>query len=142
MVRPDWTFVVYNKHNKKEDITFAISDFKSGVQAHQELGEELFKYMQKRVSSVDVTHMFKKTLANRYTKLDIDDTSENVMRDLNEEYTKYNEKYGNTLFAVYQTATHWASHPVTKGAIHNVSRKREKEVAKMMNSSEWLSLAA
>ena len=42
MVRPDWTFVVYNKHNKREDITFAISDFKSGVQAHQELGEDLF----------------------------------------------------------------------------------------------------
>jgi len=142
MVRPDWTFVVYNKHNKREDITFAISDFKSGVEAHQELGEELFKYMQKRVSSIDVTHMFKKTLANKYTKLDIDDTSENVMRDLNEEYTRYNEKYGNTLFAVYQTATHWASHPDTRGAIHNVSRKREKEVAKMMNSSEWLGLAA
>ena len=35
MVRPDWTFVVYNKHNKKEDITFAINDFKSGVEAHQ-----------------------------------------------------------------------------------------------------------
>ena len=28
MVRPDWSFVVYNKHNKREDITFAISDFK------------------------------------------------------------------------------------------------------------------
>ena len=142
MVRPDWTFVVYNKHNKREDITFAISDFKSGVQAHQELGEELFKYMQKSVKLNDVTHLFRKTLANKYTKLDYDDTSENVMRDLNEEYTKYNEKYGNTLFAVYQTATHWASHPVTKGAIHNVSRKREKEVAKMMNSPEWLGLAA
>ena len=142
MVRPDWNFVVYNKHNKKEDITFAISDFKSGVEAHQELGEDLFKYMQKRVSSVDVKHLFKKTLAKRYTKLDIDHTSENVMRDLNEEYTRYNASYGNTLFAVYQAATHWSSHPVTKGAKHNVSRKREKEVAEMMRSPEWLGLAA
>ena len=142
MVRPDWTFVVYNKHNKKEDITFAISDFKSGVEAHQELGEDLFKMMQKQVKVSDVKHLFKKTLANKYTKLDIDDTSENIMEDLNELWTRYVARYNCTLFAVYQTATDWASHPVTRGAIHNVSRKREKEVAKMLNSSEWLGLAA
>ena len=142
MVRPDWTFVVYNKHNKKEDITFAISDFKSGVQAHQELGEDLFKMMQKQVKVSDVKHLFKKTLANKYTKLDIDDTSENIMEDLNELWTRYVARYKCTLFAVYQTATDWASHPVTRGAVHNVSRKREKEVAKMLNSSEWLGLAA
>ena len=142
MVRPDWTFVVYNKHNKKEDITFAINDFKSGVQAHQELGEDLFKMMQKQVKVSDVKHLFKKTLANKYTKLDIDDTSENIMEDLNELWTRYVARYKCTLFAVYQTATDWASHPVTRGAIHNVSRKREKEVAKMLNSSEWLGLAA
>ena len=142
MVRPDWTFVVYNKHNKKEDITFAINDFKSGVEAHQELGEDLFKMMQKQVEVSDVKHLFKKTLANKYTKLDIDDTSENIMEDLNELWTRYVARYNCTLFAVYQTATDWASHPVTRGAIHNVSRKREKEVAKMLNSSEWLGLAA
>ena len=142
MVRPDWTFVVYNKHNKKEDITFAINDFKSGVEAHQELGEDLFKMMQKQVKVSDVKHLFKKTLANKYTKLDIDDTSENIMEDLNELWTKYVARYKCNLFAVYQTATDWASHPVTRGAIHNVSRKREKEVAKMLNSSEWLGLAA
>ena len=142
MVRPDWTFVVYNKHNKREDITFAISDFKSGVQAHQELGEDLFKMMQKQVKLSDVKHLFKKTLANKYTKLDIDDTSENIMEDLNELWTRYVARYKCNLFAVYQTATDWASHPVTRGAIHNVSREREKEVAKMLNSSEWLGLAA
>ena len=142
MVRPDWTFVVYNKHNKREDITFSLYDFRTGVEAHKELGEDLFKMMQKQVKVSDVKHLFKKTLANRYTKLDIDDTSENIMHDLNEEYTKYDARYGQTLFAVYQTATDWSSHPVTKGALHNVSRKREKEVAEMMTSSEWKTLAA
>ena len=64
------------------------------------------------------------------------------MHDLNDLWTKYQARYKQTLFAVYQTATDWASHPDTRGAIHNVSRKREKEVAKMMNSPEWLGLAA
>ena len=143
MVRPDWTFVVYNKHNKKQDITFAISDFKSGVEAHQELGEELFKMMQKKITTDAVRYLFKKTLASQYARKSlIDHTSANVMKDLNNSWEKYEQRYGSTLFAVYQTATHWSSHPVTKGALHNVSRKREKEVAEMMRSPEWLGLAA
>ena len=142
MVRPNWTFIVYNKHSKRENILFTLSDFQKGIETHKELGEDLFKYMQKSVKLNDVTHLFKKTLANKYTKLDIDDTSENIMHDLNEEYTKYDARYGNTLFAVYQAVTHWSSHPVTKGAEHNVSRKREKQVAEMMTSSEWRALAA
>jgi len=32
MVRPDWSFVVYNKHNKKQDISFTLNDFKMGIQ--------------------------------------------------------------------------------------------------------------
>ena len=142
MVRPNWTFTVYTKHNKKEDISFTTEGVLDGLVAHKVLGEELFKMMQKQIKVSDVKHLFKKTLANKYTKLDIDDTSENVMKDLNELWTRYLARYGLTLFAVYQTATDWASHPVTRGAIHNVSRKREKEVAKMMNSPEWLGLAA
>ena len=142
MVRPNWTFTVYTKHNKKEDISFTTEGVLDGLVAHKVLGEELFKMMQKQIKVSDVKHLFKKTLANKYTKLDIDDTSENIMEDLNVLWTRYVARYKCNLFAVYQTATDWASHPDTRGAIHNVSRKREKEVAKMMNSPEWLGLAA
>ena len=143
MVRPDWTFVVYNKHNKRKDISFGTSDFKLGLVAHKELGEDLFKMMQKKVTTDVVSHLFKKTLASQYARKSlIDHTSANVMKDLNNEWERYEQKYGSTLFAVYQTATDWSSHPDTRGAIHNVSRKREKQVAEMMTSSEWLGLAA
>ena len=142
MVRPDWTFTVYTKHNKREDIVFTLNDFKMGIQAHKELGKDLFKMMQKPVKKEEVSTLFKKTLANKYTKLDIGDTSANIMKELNSIWSRYEPRYGNTLFAVYQTATDWSSHPVTKGALHNVSRKREKEVAEMMTSSEWRALAA
>ena len=141
MVRPDWTFVVYNKHNKKRDITWSIKDFKAGLVSHKELGEDLFKMMQKKVTNEGVSHLFKKTLARECAKNSlVDHTKTNVMKDLNNAWEKYEKRYGPTLFAVYQTATDWSSHPVTKGALHNVSRKREKEVAEMMTSSEWASL--
>ena len=142
MVRPDWTFTVYTKHNKREDIVFTLNDFKMGLQAHKELGKDLFKMMQKPVKKEEVSTLFKKTLANKYTKLDIGDTSANIMKELNSIWSRYEQRYGKTLFAVYQTATDWSSHPVTRGMEHNVSRKREKQVAEMMTSSEWLGLAA
>ena len=142
MVRPDWTFTVYTKHNKREDIVFTLNDFKMGIQAHKELGKDLFKMMQKPVKKEEVSTLFKKTLANKYTKLDIGDTSANIMKELNSIWSRYEQRYGKTLFAVYQTATDWSSHPVTRGMEHNVSRKREKQVAEMMTSSEWLGLAA
>ena len=143
MVRPDWTFIVYNKHSKRENILFTLSDFQKGLEAHKELGEDLFKMMQKKVITVAVSHLFKKTLASQYARKSlIDHTSVNVMKDLNNAWLRYEQRYGSTLFAVYQTATDWSSHPVTKGALHNVSRKREKQVAEMMTSSEWGTLAA
>ena len=143
MVRPDWTFVVYNKHNKKQDISWGTESFKSGIVAHKELGEDLFKMMQKKVTNEDVSNLFKKTLASEYARNSlVDHTKANVMKDLSNAWERYAQKYGTTLFAVYQTATDWSSHPITKGALHNVSRKREKQVAEMMTSSEWLGLAA
>ena len=143
MVRPDWTFIVYNKHSKRENILFTLSDFQKGLEAHKELGEDLFKMMQRKVKILEVSHLFKKTLASQYARKSlIDHTSVNVMKDLNNAWLRYEQRYGSTLFAVYQTATDWSSHPVTKGAEHNVSRKREKQVAEMMTSSEWRALAA
>ena len=143
MVRPNWTFVVYNRHNKKQDITWGIEDFKSGLVAHKELGEDLFKMMQKKVTTDATKNLFQKTLASEYAKKSLmDHTKSNVMKDLNNAWQRYENKYGSTLFAVYQTATDWASHPVTKGAEHNVSRKREKQVAEMMTSRQWMEMAA
>ena len=142
MVRPDWTFTVYTKHNKKEDISFTLENFLDGMVAHKKLGEDLFKMMQKGIANSKVDRLFKKTLAKNPAKLDTNDASENIMRALNDLWERYSQRYGNTLFAVYQTATDWSSHPDTRGAIHNVSRKREKQVAEMLSSSEWLGLAA
>tara|TARA_E500000331_G_scaffold8965_1_gene8429 strand:+ start:1909 stop:2844 length:936 start_codon:yes stop_codon:yes gene_type:complete len=137
MVRPDWSFVVYNKHNSKQDISFTLNDFKMGITAHNELGEDLFKMMQRKVTNNEVSHLFRKTLANRKTKLDIDDNSVLVLKHLDDLWTRYSDKYGATVFAVYQTATDWATHPITRGAVHNVQRKREKQVAEMMQTNYW-----
>ena len=108
-----------------------------GITAHEELGEDLFKMMQRKVTNNAVTHLFRKTLAARKTRLDIDDNSMLVLKHLDDLWDKYCSKYGSTVFAVYQTETDWATHPITRGAVHNVQRKREKQVAEMMQTNYW-----
>jgi len=49
MVRPDWTFTVYNKHSSKQDITYSVAEFRDGLESHKEMGNEMFKMMQKKV---------------------------------------------------------------------------------------------
>ena len=93
--------------------------------------------MQRKVTDNDATHLFRKTLANKQTKLDIDDSSILILKHLDDLWTSYSRKYGSTVFAIYQAATDWATHPLTRGAVHNVSRKREKQVASMMQSTQW-----
>jgi hypothetical protein len=139
MVRPDWTFTVYNKHSSRKDIAYSVSEFRSGLQDHEDLGNEMFKMLQRKVNTSDVTELFRKTLAAKpYKKgLDIEHDSILVLNHLDNLWCKYNDRYGSTLFAVYQTATDWATHPITRGSVYNVSRKREKAVANMLSSKQW-----
>ena len=53
-------------------------------------------------------------------------------------YKKYSDRYGNNIFAVFQTATDWSTHVQTKGKIYNVQERRGSRIQDMMNSEIWL----
>ena len=46
------------------------------------------------------------------------------------------------MYAVYQTATHWATHPEGRGNPHNKLRTRSMKVTDMLGSQEWHTLLA
>jgi hypothetical protein len=46
-----------------------------------------------------------------------------------------------TAWGTYNAATNWASHPNTRGQVHNVERDRHNRVAKMLKSHQWATLA-
>ena len=46
------------------------------------------------------------------------------------------------MYAVYQTATHWATHPEGKGQPMNKFRTRSDKVAAMLQSQDWNTLLA
>jgi len=140
LVRPEWQFKVYNKHSAANDTDYTVEMFKQGLNAQKDLGNELFKYIQRKVSNNEVEYLFKNTIAKLETTLNAGRFSDNVMYDLSNLWDKYRNSYGNTVFAVYQAVTDWSSHPVTRGSKELVKRRREQKVINMLNSNYWLTL--
>lgn len=142
MVRPDWQFKVYNKHNTNKETDYTTDMFASGLDAQQQLGNDLFKLIQRKVRNVEVEYLFKNTLAKITYNLLSSGSSDIAMRELGDLYARYSRSYGDTMFAVYQAATHWSSHPITRGQAQLVIRRREQKVIDMLNSNHWLAMAA
>ena len=142
MVRPTWSFNVYNRHNNNKTTDYTVKMFKEGLDAQNELGNDLFKQIQKKVTHIEVEHLFKHTLCKTKQVFDINTYNDRTFVVLGDLWNKYRNSYGSNLFAVYQTATEWSSHPITRGSVEIVKRKREQQVIDMLNSNYWLALAS
>jgi hypothetical protein len=142
MVRPTWSFNVYNRHNTNKTTDYSVKMFKDGLEAQNQLGEELFKQIQRKVTNVEVEHLFRNTLAKVSRIFDTNSFSDRTIIILGDLWNKYRSSYGSNLFAVYQTVTEWSSHPITRGSRELVKRKREQQVVDMLNSNYWLAMAA
>jgi len=142
MVRPTWSFNVYNRHSTNKSTDYTVQMFKDGLEAQNELGNDLFKQIQRKVTHVEVEHLFRNTLAKTKQVFDTNTYNDRTFIILGDLWNKYRNSYGSNLFAVYQTATEWSSHPITRGSRELVKRKREQQVIDMMNSNYWLAMAA
>jgi hypothetical protein len=142
MVRPTWSFNVYNRHSTNKSTDYTVQMFKDGLEAQNELGNDLFKQIQRKVTHVEVEHLFRNTLAKTKQVFDTDTYNDRTFIILGDLWNKYRNSYGSNLFAVYQTATEWSSHPITRGSRELVKRKREQQVIEMLNSNYWLAMAA
>jgi hypothetical protein len=142
MVRPTWSFNVYNRHSTNKSTDYTVQMFKDGLEAQNELGNDLFKQIQRKVTHVEVEHLFRNTLAKTKQVFDTDTYNDRTFIILGDLWNKYRNSYGSNLFAVYQTATEWSSHPITRGSRELVKRKREQQVVDMLNSNYWLAMAA
>ena len=137
LIRPEWQFKVYNRHNSNNDTVYTAKMFTEGLEAQKTLGKELFKLMQRKVTYEQVNTLFARTLAKISRNSLVNSHSDIAMRELGDLWDHYRNSYGHTMFAVYQSATHWSSHPITKGNPQMVSRMREMKVINMMNSRIW-----
>ena len=70
----------------------------------------------------------------------IDDSPNLSISALRTRARRLKRKYGLNLYAIYQTATDWASKPEGKGMKMNMIRTRSGQVADMVKSPDWNAL--
>ena len=85
--------------------------------------------------------MFEQTLAKVDREL-VKTISDYTLKELDKHWGSYKRRYGSNMYAVYQTATHWATHPEGRGNPHNKLRTRSMKVTDMLDSQEWHTLLA
>ena len=134
-----WQIKGLSKKNWNNKSTLLDNDIKNAVVAFEEFPEQLEVMSKTKVSADKVKHLFENTLARIESELK-PRVSEYRMRELSKHWDLYKSRLGENLYAAYQTATHWASHPEGRGIAMNKTRNRSGQVAKMLNSTSWSNL--
>ena len=129
-----WSIKARSKKNWSNKRNLGSDDILDAIDAFDKFPDQLENWSSKSVDDEKVKRIFKNTLAHRKNRLS-EDHSELLMRELGNLWDDYSTRYGNNLYAVYQTGTHWASHPKTKSKVSmNVTRDRSELVSKMVRS--------
>jgi len=135
----DWSLHVRIKHNTSKSIQMDYQAINDAVTNFLQGEEEKKRWLEKSIDIWTVKQLFKQTLAftqqNSETKSWFSDIQMDTLSKL---YKKYSDRYGENIFAVFQTATDWSTHVQTKGKIYNVQERRSSRIQDMMNSEIWL----
>ena len=135
----DWKLHVRTKHNTTKDIEMDHTALDDAIENFLQGEEEKKKWIEQAIAFVTVKQLFKQTLAfvprdNHVQAF----YSELTMDTLMKLYKKYTDRYGDNLFAVFQTATDWSTHVETKGKVYNVQNRRNARVHDMMKHEIWM----
>jgi len=160
LVSGDKLAYVYGRHTKNFHIpSFAAKIKNAGEYIAGSGFGQMKEWYHTKVSRDATVDLFTKTLAKRMDNVKRKTVANkvmlsNLMKIFDEEnrhihgrsrYESYAQRNEGTLWTAYQAATHWSSHG-TIGLMNRPSHStivgREEKVRKMLQSNEWLALAA
>ena len=135
----DWKLHVRTKHNTTKDIEMDYTALDGAIENFLQGEEEKKKWIEQAIAFVTAKQLFRKTLA----LVEKDNQHQQYYSDLSMDilirlYKKYTDRYGDNLFAVFQTATDWSTHVETKGKVYNVQNRRNARVHDMMKHEIWM----
>jgi hypothetical protein len=133
----DWMLHVRTKHNTDKVIEKDYKAIDLALENFFQGEEEKKRWIGQKIAEHTVLTLFKQYLAWSNNDNKEQWWSEIQMKALKELYEKYTKKYGENLFAVFQTATDWSTHVETKGKVYNVQERRNGRVQDMLISDTW-----
>ena len=160
LVVGDKLVYIYMKHTKNLDVQAFTHKLKNAATYIGGEGKEMMQtWYRSPVTREQAINLFTKTLAQRTDNVSRKKVANkvmlsNLMKIFDEEnrhihgsalYEKYATRNEGSMWTAYNAATHWSSHAsenARKGSKpQNVCVTREEQVRKMLNSTEWASLA-
>ena len=166
LVSGDKLAYVYGRHTKNFNVfAFAAKIRNASKYIASDGLNQMRDWYHTEISRDDTINLFTKTLAKRMDNVTRKPVANkvmlsNLMKIFDEEnrhihgrgtYEKYATRNNGTLWTAYQAATHWSSHDkgmagaggrFWKRPSHSTIGGREEKVRKMLQSKEWLALAA
>jgi len=136
-----WKIRGMSKKNWTVKASLTSEDIGNAISAFNTMPEILEPMARKNVDPDTVKHLFENTIAQIKDEI-YPRVSDYRMRELSSHWDTYKNRYGSNLYAVYQTATHWASHPQGRGLKANKVRTRSDQVVDMLESNDWNTLLA
>ena len=136
-----WKIRGMSKKNWTVKASLKADDISSAIEAFSSIPEMLEPMVKRNVKPDTVKHLFENTIAQIKDEI-YPRVSDYRMRELSNHWDTYKGRYGSNLYAVYQTATHWASHPEGRGLSANKVRTRSDQVVDMLESNDWNTLLA
>tara|TARA_R100000808_G_scaffold7062_1_gene20735 strand:+ start:16557 stop:17543 length:987 start_codon:yes stop_codon:yes gene_type:complete len=147
----DLKLTFYTKHTKQQSTDEAFAKLKAriikGVEDFRNQETLMKQLINTRCDHQDAMGIFKQTLAAYRNTQGKMSASKMVISALDPMLHDNMQALGKNGYAVYNTATEWATHidrmvyPYAKrgyrGQPHNVRRDRSNKVAKMLNSNPW-----
>ena len=139
MFHADWKIKGLSKKNWNNKASIDSVDIVNAVSTFEQFPEQLEQMAISQVAEWQVKALFENTLAKIKDPIH-SRVSDYRMRQLSSLWDTYKRKYGLNLYAIYQTATDWASKPEGKGMKMNMLRTRSGQVSDMIKSDDWLVL--
>lgn len=133
------------KHTVNLSVTASVEKLVKGITMFDTMKDELVAMTKTPVSKSNVIKLFQNTLAYLpRTGEDVPPYSDRTLTHLMNLYDFNEDEVGNNKWAVYNTATEWATHVEDtmrqSSQPHRVRAVREAKVASMMKSREWQAL--
>ncbi len=130
------SFKLYGRHTKGFGVTDLVGKLKAALTLYRQGTEQFMRWGYRRIMDEDATAVIR----------EIPRMNETLLKKLLGYWASERQSQGNTLWALYNAATYWATHEgVRRSSSDNIAAivlEREARVACMVESGAFQRLAA
>ena len=136
---PDFHYHSYQKHTTNISLDKEASKMSNAIDSFYNSESKYKTWSRHKVVDESALQVFK-DLASYKTNAMEETYSKKLVSELVLDWGVNKRSLGSTLWNLYNVLTAWASHPKSKGDVHNIMRNRNTKVSNTLTSDIWREL--